>query len=213
MARPSRIALVVLALAAVFGGGRLVSAWLAERRRKTVFAATDAQFLLNPLRALVMPVGRTLERFGVSAGRVVLELGPGPGYYSLEASHRVGPEGRLICLDLQREMIDRLNTRLSAAGVEADAGVADATHLPMKEGCIDVAYLVTVLGEIPDPDAALRELHRVLKRGGTLGFGESFGDPDYVRLGVLREACRRAGFDEVARHRDLAGYTAVFRAE
>jgi SAM-dependent methyltransferase len=167
--RARRVALAVLALAAVFGVGRLVSAWVTERRRKTVFAARDAEMLLNPLRALAMPVGRTLQRFGMSAGQVVLELGPGPGYYSIEASRRVGPHGRLICLDLQPDMIDRLTTRLSAAGVGAETGVADATHLPLKDGCIDVAFLVTVLGEVPDADAALGELHRVLKPGGALG--------------------------------------------
>ena len=210
--RLSRVAVVVGVAAAGVLAARGVAAWMAERRRKTVFAAEEAPMLLNPLRRFIMPVGRTLDRFGVSAGQVVLEVGPGPGYYSLEAARRAGPGGRLLCLDLQREMLTVLRSRLAAAGAEAETAVADATRLPLRDGCIDAAYLVTVLGEVPDPEAALAELRRVLKPGGTLGFSESFGDPDYVRLGRLREMCSEAGFIESERYRDLMGYTIVFEA-
>jgi SAM-dependent methyltransferase len=208
----SRVALALGVAAAGVLAARGVAAWMAERRRKTVFAAADAEMLLNPLRRLIMPVGRTLDRFGVAAGKVVLELGPGPGYYSLEAARRAGPDGRLLCLDLQREMLAVLCSRLAAAAAEAETAVADATRLPLRDGCVDVAYLVTVLGEVPDPEAALAELRRVLKPGGTLGFSESFGDPDYVRLGHLRGMCAEAGFIETARYRDPFGYTIVFEA-
>ena len=208
----SRLALLAAVIAAGLLAARAAAAWMRERRRKAVFAAEEAPMLLNPLRRFIMPVGRTLDRFGVSAGQVVLEVGPGPGYYSLEAARRVGPDGRLICLDLQRGMIDALRARLAEAGAGAETGVADVTHPPLRDGCIDVAYLVTVLGEIPDPEAALAGLRCVLKTGGTLGFSESYGDPDYVRLGHLREMCSEAGFVESERYRDLMGYTIVFEA-
>ncbi len=159
-----------------------------------------------------MPAGGTLDRFGVAGGDVVLEVGPGPGYYSIEASRRVGPDGRLICLDLQRDMIEQLRGRLAEADVSAETGVANATRLPLTDDRIDVAYLITVLGEVPDPEAALAEMRRVLKPGGTLGLGETMGDPDYIRLGKLREMCGRAGFVEATCHHDVLGYTITFRS-
>jgi SAM-dependent methyltransferase len=210
--RLSRVLLFTALLAGAYLAGRGVSAWMRERRAKTVFSADDAPALLNPLRNVIMPVGRTLDRFGVSPGQVVLEVGPGPGYYSIEASRRVGAGGRLLCFDLQRGMIDVLRGRLTEAGVQAETGLADAAHLPLRDASVDVAYLVTVLGEVPAPQAALAELRRVIKPGGTLGFGESFGDPDYVRVGDLRRMCLEAGFAEAERHRDPLGYTATFRA-
>ena len=69
--------------------------------------------------------------------------------------------------------------------------VADAMHLPLATASVDRAFLVTVLGEVPDPDAALAELRRVLKPGALLGFCESLGDPDIVFLGKLRNLCGR----------------------
>jgi SAM-dependent methyltransferase len=210
--RLSRLAPLGAGVAVGFFGARGVMTWMRERREKSVFPASDAPALLNPLRQAIMPSAKTLDRFGVAEGQVVLEVGPGPGYYSIEASRRVGTGGRLVCLDLQREMIQVLRGRLADAGADAEAGVADATHLPLRDASIDVAYLVTVLGEVPDPEAAVAELRRVLKTGGTLGFSESIGDPDYVRLGRLQKMCREAGFEESSRYRDPLGYTITFRA-
>ena len=67
---------------------------------------------------------------------------------------------------------------------------ATRSALPYDDDSFDAAYLVTVLGEIPDQDAALRELARVLQPGGRLVVGELFGDPHMVTSGKLRE---RAG--------------------
>ncbi len=212
MGRLLRLAFLIGGVASGYFALRLVLAWRRERQQQNVFPASEAATLLNPLRGVIMPAGRTLDRFGVGGGETVLEVGPGPGYYSIEASRRVGPRGRLICLDLQRGMIEQLLERLLEAGASAETGVGDATRLPLKDDTVDVAFLVTVLGEVPEPEAALAELRRVLKPGGTLGLGETMGDPDYIRLGKLREMCGGAGFVEATCHHDPLGYTITFRA-
>jgi ubiquinone/menaquinone biosynthesis C-methylase UbiE len=58
--------------------------------------------------------------------------------------------------------------------------------------------LITVLGEIPDQDAAMAEIARVLRPGGRLIVGELFGDPHYTSPRALRERAEAAGlsFDE-----------------
>ncbi len=210
MRRFLAVALPGLALVGATWG---IAAWLAERRHRNVFPSSQAQALLNPLRRWIMPVRATLERFDIRPGQTVLELGPGPGYYSIETAQMVGPEGRLLCLDIQRGMLDVLAGRLTEAGADnAGLAVADAMHLPLAASSVDRAFLVTVLGEVPDPDAALTELRRVLKPRGLLGFCESLGDPDIVFLGKLRNLCGRHGFEEVTSYRNPLGYTAVFRA-
>ena len=170
--------------------------WFSERRKREVLPAHQAQILLIPLRRFFMPVAQTLDRFGVTAGRTVLELGPGPGYYSVEASARLGSGGRLLCLDLQRGMLERLRERLPPTATNVDLVVADATALPLRDACADSAFLVTVLGEIPDQAAALGELRRVLRPGGSLGFAETLVDADIVWARDLRRLCGSAGLIE-----------------
>jgi hypothetical protein len=95
------------------------------------------------------------------------------------------------------------------ANIAATQG--DARSLPYEESAFDGAFLVTVLGEIPDQDAALRELHRVIKPGGRLVVGELFGDPHWVRFGPLQTRARRAGFQLERRIGTGLGYFARFR--
>ena len=53
---------------------------------------------------------------------------------------------------------------------------------------MDAVVLTAVLGEIPDPVAALREIRRVLKPGGRLVVGELFGDPHFTTLAGAQDA-------------------------
>lgn len=208
-----RIALVITGVVSGYYVLRLITEYLGERRQREVFSADRADDLLNPLRSIFMPARKTLERFDLAEGRTVLEVGPGPGYYTIEASRIVGESGRVLSLDIQRGMIKRLTARLQDAGVDANVRpiVGDAMHLPLRSGMVDRVYLVTVLGEIPEPPAALAELRRVLAHGGLLAIDETMRDPDYVRVDALRKMCADAGFTQIAHHRSLLGYTALFR--
>jgi ubiquinone/menaquinone biosynthesis C-methylase UbiE len=168
--------------------------------------------LHSPLRPLVHPVRRTLARSHVEPGATVLELGPGTGYFSVEASRIIGAGGRLICLDIQRPMLIDLAERLRAAGAKTDSILGDATHLPLAEDSVDTAYLVTVLGEIPDRPRALAELRRILRPGGVVSFTEHLTDPDYQLEDTVRDVCRASGFEPLDHFRGLLGYTMSFAA-
>jgi ubiquinone/menaquinone biosynthesis C-methylase UbiE len=129
-----------------------------------------------------------------AAGERILEVGPGTGYYSLPVAEWLAPEGRLDVLDVQQEMLDHTMRRAGEAGIENITPTrADARELPYPDGTFDAAYLVTVLGEIPDQDAALRELARVMKPDGRIVVGELFGDPHMVTSRALRKRAAAAG--------------------
>lgn len=126
-------------------------------------------------------------------GERILEVGPGTGYYTLDTASALGG-GRLDIFDLQQEMLDhttRLAQRHGLQNITATRG--DAGALPYADNTFDAAYLVAVLGEIPDQRAALNELARVLRPGGRLVVGELFGDPHWVRPGQLRARSESAG--------------------
>ncbi len=154
---------------------------------------------------------RLSEILEAKQGERVLEVGPGTGYYTLDVAEWVGPGGSVDILDLQQEMLDHTMRR---AGERSLANItptqSDATALPFEDGTYDAAYLVTVLGEIPDQDAALRELARVLKPGGRLVVGELLGDPHYVPLSALRLRAAAAGLSFERRSGSALGYFARF---
>ena len=128
------------------------------------------------------------------AGERVLEVGPGTGYYSLDVAEWIGPGGQLDVFDLQQEMLDHTLERAGGRGIaNIVASQGDARRLPYADAEFDAAFLVAVLGEIPDPDAALSELARVLKPRGRLVVGELFGDPHWVRPRVLHKRATEAG--------------------
>ena len=144
-------------------------------------------------------------------GERLLEVGPGTGYYTGTVARAIEPSGTLHAIDVQPEMVEHLRTRLRQEGnsnVEPIRG--DARSLPYPDDAFDAAYLVLVLGEIPDQERALDELERVLKPDGRLVVGESLPDPHFVRLEQLRRRVERRGLAFGAHVGTRAGYFARF---
>ena len=154
---------------------------------------------------------RLREVLEPTQGERVLEVGPGTGYYTLDVAEWVGPDGSVDILDLQQEMLDHTMRRAAERSLaNLTPTRSDATALPFENETFDAAFLVTVLGEIPDQDAALRELARVLKPGGRLVVGELLGDPHYVALGPMRLRAAAAGLGFERRSGNALGYFARF---
>src|SRR5262245_13350234 len=137
---------------------------------------------------------RLLDALEPHAGETILEVGPGTGYYTLGVARRVAPDGVLHVLDLQREMLEHTTGRAQDAGIaNIEPRQGDARQLPYNYAIFDAAFLVTVLGEIPEQHAALRELRRILRPGGRVVVGELFGDPHMVGERALRRRAEAAG--------------------
>jgi ubiquinone/menaquinone biosynthesis C-methylase UbiE len=115
--------------------------------------------------------------------------------------------------DIQPEMLDHTMARVrdrGLANVEPTQG--DAAAMPYDPASFDGVVLITVLGEIPEGDTALREIKRVLRPGGRLVVGELFGDPHFVSFSRLRRRCEEAGLTFDGRSGSWFGYFARFTA-
>jgi ubiquinone/menaquinone biosynthesis C-methylase UbiE len=129
-------------------------------------------------------------------GERLLEIGPGTGYYSLDMAEWVGPEGTLELFDLQREFLDHVMKAAAERGLSNLVSTqGDATALPYEDASIDAVILTAVLGEIPEPSQALREIRRVLKPEGRLIVGELFGDPHFTTRASLRRLGAEASLE------------------
>lgn len=127
-------------------------------------------------------------------GERILEIGPGTGYYTLDMAEWVGDGGRVEIFDLQQEFLDHVTARAAERGLGNVVPTrGDATALSYEDASVDAVVLTAVLGEIPDPVAALREIRRVLKPDGRLVVGELFGDPHFTTRASLERQAGEAG--------------------
>ncbi len=140
----------------------------------------------------------------------VLEVGAGPGFFSPYISTKV-PEGQLVVLDLQQEMLALASGRLSDR-VNVTYTQADAMALPFGGASFDAALIATVLGEIPDGDRCLAEVRRVLRSNGILSVSETRRDSDFTPFPRLRTLVERHSFELVDRRGIRWQYIARFRA-
>lgn len=141
----------------------------------------------------------------------MLEVGPGTGYYTLPVARWLAPDGVLHVLDVQPQMLDHTTRRAREHAItNIEPRLGDARALPYDDATFDAAYLVTVLGEVRDQDAALRELRRVLKPNGRLVIGELFGDPHMVGEASLRRRAAAADLRFDRRIGPRFGYFGLF---
>ena len=176
-----------------------------------VFPYQFSWLIDNPLRRLVLSPEKLAMRLPLSDSSRILELGPGSGYFSAALAARV-PRGRLELFDLQPEMLAKAERKLRAGGhhnIGYTTGNA-GEDLSFPDNHFDVAFLSSVLGEVPDQGRCLRSLRGVLRPTGTLAFHESIPDPDLIRFETLRDLVEPHGFNFQHRWGRPWNYTATF---
>lgn len=168
----------------------------------------------NPFRRKIQPPDKTPARHGIEPGMIVLEVGPGNGTYTVATARRVGNRGKVVTIDIEPKMIERVTRRAQAEGIDnIEAKVADVYDLPFEDGFFDAIYMIAVIGEIPEPDRAMREFYRVLSSSGTLAFSEFLPDPDYPRAKTLIRKATAAGFRLQKKLGNVFYYTLILEKE
>ncbi len=162
--------------------------------------ATMIRLIDHPLRRRFFSAGKTLDLVGIRPGMRVLELGPGSGFFTLEAARRVGPAGKLYSVDIEPQVIAILQQKIQNL-TNAEARVGDAYELDFPDESLDLAFLAAVLGEI----------HRVLKADGVLSITEMLPDPDYPLRRTVARWCREAGFELAEKRGNFFYYALNFR--
>jgi ubiquinone/menaquinone biosynthesis C-methylase UbiE len=183
----------------------LAVAW--SRRHPKAYPAMFSFLLDIPLRDILLGRAGLARRLGLEPGMHLLEIGPGSGFYT-EALVDEHHAARLVCIDLQPVMLEKVRRRLGVRAPFLVCGSASA--LPFRDGSFDRILLVTVLGEVPDRAAALRECSRLLTAEGSVLIAEALPDADYIRPSVLVREATDAGLAALDREGAWPSYTQRF---
>ncbi|MGD0210589.1 MAG: class I SAM-dependent methyltransferase [Desulfomonilia bacterium] len=122
----------------------------------------------NPLRRILHPPEKVLSGL-VSQGQTVLDIGCGMGHFSLGMARMVGEHGRVIALDLQDQMLDRVRRRAEKQRLSDRLILhkGEVAGLDMK-GEVDFALAFWMVHEVPDQHAFFQSVKGLLKPNGRL---------------------------------------------
>jgi len=196
--------------------GALAGFHLAQRALQNLHPAPlpplFARWLEHPWRLASLDPAATLDLYGLSAQMVVLDLGCGTGVFTRTAAQMVGPTGHVHAVDLQAPLLQQTRQTLAAAGLSERVQLhhQGASSLPLADGSIDLAIMVSTLGEIPDKVAALGELHRVLAPGARLGITEEWLNPACVLPATVRQLAGESGFQLLHSHQTALTHHQIF---
>jgi arsenite methyltransferase len=103
----------------------------------------------------------------LAPGETVLDLGSGAGNDVFIARHEIGPQGRVIGVDMTPEMIDKARTNASKLGYKnVEFRLGEIEQMPVEAGSVDVVISNCVLNLVSDKASAFAEMFRVLRPGG-----------------------------------------------
>jgi ubiquinone/menaquinone biosynthesis C-methylase UbiE len=127
--------------------------------------------LLNPLRRLVENPEKMFRGL-IEEGMIVLEPGPGMGYFTLPIARMVGPGGKVIAVDIQQEMLSGVKHRAEKAGlidrIELRTVAESGMGLGDLEGMVDFALAIHMVHEVEDQLSFFKEIRDALKDTGRL---------------------------------------------
>lgn len=192
--------------------GAVMVAWrIVSRLRPLPCPPWLGWMLENPLTR-GMNADLLIQRARLKPGMRILDAGCGPGRITIPAARVTGPEGEVIALDIQPAMLDMARKRAKIAGLENIHYMLSALGENMlPENRFDRAFLVTVLGEIPNRSGGLKEIANSLKPGGILSITEMMPDPHYQTLQSVRSLAHQADLVETSVFGNMFTYTVNYR--
>jgi ubiquinone/menaquinone biosynthesis C-methylase UbiE len=149
----------------------------------------------NPLRGAVH---RPAEILGglVRRGNTVVDIGSGLGFFTLAMAEMVGPEGKVVAVDLQDEMLKRSRRRAERRGLADRIEFRRASHQGLGLSApADFVLAFWMVHEVRDRPGFLAEVRSILRPTGHLLIAEPKGHVSHALFERITDLVREAGFD------------------
>jgi ubiquinone/menaquinone biosynthesis C-methylase UbiE len=171
------------------------------------FDPKKADKLENPERLVELPPAKLVELLRLTGAETVVDFGAGTGMYSLPLGNAV-PLGRVLAVDEQPELLDRLRAKLAAhpETTTVEPVLSEGGRTPLDDAVAVRMLIVNVLHHIDDDSGALTEIDRLLAPGGLLVAAEfaqmdrPVGPPNHrvLSLDQVRALLTGIGLTELA---------------
>ena len=130
---------------------------------------SDEELASVPEANLGLGCGNPLALGSIRPGETVLDLGSGAGFDCFLASRKVGPDGKVIGVDMTEEMLEKARENAVKHGIaNVEFRHGNIQELPVKDASVDVIISNCVINLAPDKMAVFRDAYRVLKAGGRM---------------------------------------------
>jgi ubiquinone/menaquinone biosynthesis C-methylase UbiE len=139
------------------------------RRIASIMGIGGAEWLERSEREIEEMPETALDKIGFKPGMVVADVGAGVGYFTVRLAKRVGPEGKVIAVDVQPEMLSRLKERAAQAKLTNIVPLLGSESDPrLPAACCDLILMVDVYHELSQPQVMLQKMKKALKPDGRL---------------------------------------------
>jgi ubiquinone/menaquinone biosynthesis C-methylase UbiE len=160
-----------------------------------------AGWLDRPERVKEEGTDKLLKALALKPGAVVADVGAGSGYFTFPMARQVGPRGKVLAVDIQKEMLDLIRRRMKArkvSNVEPVRGTETDPKLPA--GGVDLILLVDVYHEFSHPYEMTAAMVKALKPGGRLVFVEYRLEDEAVPIKLVHKMSQKQVLREMAVH-------------
>jgi ubiquinone/menaquinone biosynthesis C-methylase UbiE len=145
-------------------------------------------FVHETLYGLFRDPNKALNVAGLEPGQKVLEVGCGPGFFTIPAARIVGAAGSILALDVNPVAVEHVRQKIAAAGMtNAKTMLANAARTDLPDLSFDLTFLFGLAHPIGDMDKMWIELHRLLKLEGTLSIEGRLRPPFELFQSVKRQ--------------------------
>jgi SAM-dependent methyltransferase len=173
-----------------------MSAKITERHNTDDLHASSLAFWMislvhdNPLLPLLKNPYRLLEIAGLKPGQKVVEVGCGPGFFTIPAAKMVGTYGIVYAVDINPRAVKRVEEKMRKYGINNIRPIlGNAANSGLHDSSIDLTFIFGLRYIAGGLDNLVLELYRILKAGGILSFEKTAGSDE-----KLIEEVEKAGF-------------------